>query len=171
LADEAERAAEEAARKGGSDASRWPAVPLAVRTWALERPHEWGLLFGSPVPGYHAPEETVEPYVRLASAFVRPVAEAYRGDRLLGRPPAIDAATPPDAAGDAALGAALAPVREALLADAPTSIVVQVLQAWCALIGSISLELFGHWRNTVLDPELFFTRSVATWGHELGLAM
>ena len=169
LADEAERAGDAAAGRPMTDADRWAAVPLAVRTWALARPHEWGLLFGSPVPGYRAPEETVVPYGRLATAFVRPVAEAYRGGRLHQPPnttvtPTVVAATP------TALDAALAPVREALFADAPSSMVVLVLQVWCSLIGSISLELFGHWRNTVLDPGLFFGQIVTVWGQELGLA-
>lgn len=29
----------------------------AVRTWALREPARYALLFGSPVPGYHAPAE------------------------------------------------------------------------------------------------------------------
>src|SRR5580698_1899335 len=79
LADQAEAAAEEAARAPGtSDGVRWAAVPVAMRQWALARPHEWGLIFGSPVPGYQAPEETTVPYARLAAALVRPVAEAQR---------------------------------------------------------------------------------------------
>jgi AcrR family transcriptional regulator len=162
LADEAERAADDVARPLATDGARWAAVPVAMRSWALARPHEWGLLFGSPVPGYRAPEETVVPYARLAGAFVRPVAEARRAGRLREQPTAGGGPT-------TALDAALAPVRDALLADAPSSTVLRVLQVWCALIGSISLELFGHWRNTVLDPGLFFDRIVAGWGEELGL--
>src|ERR1700760_2326257 len=37
---------------GGADAERWMAVPRAIRRWALEHPHQWGLIFGTPVPGY-----------------------------------------------------------------------------------------------------------------------
>ena len=44
----------------------------ALRLWALERPHEWGLVFGTPVPGYEAPFDTVVPYARVAAALVRP---------------------------------------------------------------------------------------------------
>jgi AcrR family transcriptional regulator len=162
LADEAEQAADDATRHSATDGARWAAVPLTMRRWALARPHEWGLLFGSPVPDYRAPEETVVPYARLATALVRPVAEAYRAGRLR---------VPPIATGGTAtaLDAALAPVREALLADAPSSLVLRVLQVWCALTGSISLELFGHWRNTVLDTELFFEQIVSGWGEGLGL--
>ncbi len=52
------------------------------------------------------------------------------------------------------------PVRDVLMSDAPTSIVLRALQAWSTIIGAISLELFGHWRNAVLDPQLFFTETI-----------
>jgi AcrR family transcriptional regulator len=162
LADQAEEAADLAAAvPGASDGDRWIAVPLAMREWAQARPHEWGLIFGSPVPGYQAPEETVMPYGRMATALARPVADALRAGRL--RPSAAEAASPES------LGAALAPVREGLLPEAPLTTIERVVQAWCTLIGCISLELFGHWRNTVLDPALFFRQTVARLGDEIGL--
>src|SRR2546429_434513 len=40
-------------------AGRWFAVARALRAWALERPHEYALIYGSPVPGYAAPADTV----------------------------------------------------------------------------------------------------------------
>ncbi len=165
LADEAEQAAEHPAEH---DAERWMAVPCAMRAWALARPHEWGLIFGSPVPGYRAPEETIIPYTRLAAALVRPVAEAYRSGRLMMQE---SAGQPPFSATvrTSALEAALAPVHDVLLPDAPTSIVLRALQAWSTIIGAISLELFGHWRNAVLDPQLFFTETITALGDQLGL--
>jgi AcrR family transcriptional regulator len=165
LADEAESAADVAARApGSSDGARWVAVPSIMRAWALARPHEWGLIFGSPVPGYRAPEETVVPYTRLATALVRPVAEAHRAGRLR-----VDADATARTESPEAMGAALAPVADLLLPDAPTSTVERVLQAWCTLIGSISLELFGHWRHAVLDPEVFFVQTIRWLGGQIGL--
>jgi AcrR family transcriptional regulator len=161
LADEAERAADGAQRSGRPEGERWGAVPRAMRAWALARPHEWGLLFGSPVPGYRAPEETVVPYARLAAALVRPVIEAQRSGRLAlsawnGQP-------------SVAMAAALAPVHEVLFPEGAVATVLGTLQAWATLIGAISLELFGHWRNTVLDPELFFEATVAETARSVGL--
>ncbi len=170
LADEAEREAARAAARAeagaAGDAERWMAVPCAMRAWALARPHEWGLIFGSPVPGYRAPEETIAPYVRLVAALVAPIAEAYRSGRLR-----IEASAPASAhsAHAAALDAALAPVHDVLLGDAPTSVAVRAVQAWSTIVGVISLELFGHWRNAVLDPELFFTETIASLGDQMGL--
>ena len=88
LATEAERAADQAEAaadpKAGSagDAERWLAVPRTLRGWALEHPHQWGLIFGTPVPGYEAPEDTVEPYARVAAALVRPLVAAEEAGRL-----------------------------------------------------------------------------------------
>jgi AcrR family transcriptional regulator len=156
LAEAAEAAAEGAHQVEGSDAQRWQAVPRALRAWALSHPHEWGLVFGSPVPGYQAPEDTVAPYARIATALLRPVVEASHAGRLRSPEPSRHL---PDALRDA-----VAPVREALLPDLEAETVIAALEAWTTMIGAISLEVFGHWRNTVLDPGLFFeavTRDVA----------
>ena len=161
LAEEAERAADEAAGgSGGSDRERWSAVPRSLRTWALEHPHEWGLIFGTPVPGYEAPEDTVEPYARVAAAMVRPVVEAAAAGRLREVPRT-------GASGE--LRAALAPVAEALLPGLPSGTVLLAIAAWTTIVGDISLELFGHWRNTILDTAEFFEAIVANLADTLGL--
>jgi len=159
LADEVELAADVAQAGAETEGAQWSAAPLAMRSWALARPHEWGLIFGSPVPGYRAPQETIVPYTRLVAALLRPVVMAHRAGRLTAEP---DNAS-------AAMAAAVAPVHDALMPDAPTVIVLRTLQAWSTIIGVISLELFGHWRRAVLDPALFFAETVSALGDQLGL--
>src|SRR5215218_3368694 len=44
---------------------RWLATCRAVRSWALANPHEYALIYGSPVPGYRAPEDTIPPATRI----------------------------------------------------------------------------------------------------------
>ena len=39
--------------------ARWTAACHAVRDWAKAHPHEYALIYGSPVPGYQAPQETI----------------------------------------------------------------------------------------------------------------
>ena len=172
LATEAEWAAEAAAAaRNGSDAERFVAVPRAMRRWALAHPHEWALIFGTPVPGYEAPEDTVEPYARVAAALLRPLGEAHAAGRLRGR----------DGDGDgdgdsgegrpvsAVLRDAVAPVADELLPGVAVGIVVRAVGAWTAVVGAISLEVFGHWRNTILDPEQFFDATVRDAADALGL--
>jgi AcrR family transcriptional regulator len=150
-----------AAADAGADAARWMAVPRALRLWALAHPHQWGLIFGTPVPGYQAPEATVEPYVRVASALVRPLVAAKESGRLhvdRDERPASDE-----------LRAAVAPVSDGLLPGMPVDTVVLALEAWTTLVGAISLEVFGHWRKTVLDPGLFFEAAMRQVAASLGL--
>jgi AcrR family transcriptional regulator len=170
LAAEAERAAARAATaampqpeaSGSGDVERFLVVPRAIRRWALAHPHEWGLIFGTPVPGYEAPEDTVEPYARIAAAMVRPVVEAKVAGRLgadLHRSAVSDE-----------LREAVAPVAEGLFPDLPTVNVVLAVQAWTTLVGVVSLEVFGHWRNTILEPEEFFEATIRDLAATVGLS-
>ncbi len=163
LADCAEQASATASERERSAVDSWPAVPRAMRAWAGGHPHEWGLIFGSPVPGYEAPPATIVPYARLATALVGPVVEARRGGHLHIAPPA----TPGE---PEALGSSLQPVADSLLLDLPTAVVARVLQAWATIVGVISLEVFGHWRSTVLEPAVLFDEIVANLAGDLGLA-
>jgi AcrR family transcriptional regulator len=164
LATEAERAADQAthaAADHAGDAERWLAVPRALRLWALERPHLWGLIFGTPVPGYHAPEDTVEPYARVAEALVRPLVAAQEAGRLRSE----DRARPVSDE----LRAAVAPVSEGLLPGMPIEKVVLALSAWTTIVGTISLEVFGHWRKTVWEPGLLFEATIRQVADSIGL--
>jgi AcrR family transcriptional regulator len=162
LAVEAELAAERAPQAHETDSERWIETPRAIRRWALERPHEWGLIFGTPVPGYEAPQDTVEPYARVAAALARPVVEAKAAGRL--HPDATSGA-PSDE-----LRRAVAPVAEGLELDMPVQMVARFVQAWATLVGIVSLEVFGHWRNTIHDPEGFFEATMHDVARGFGLS-
>src|SRR6516164_9808827 len=56
----------DAAWPAGDYHGRWLAGCQAVRDWALAHPHEYALVYGSPVPGYEAPDQTIEPASRVA---------------------------------------------------------------------------------------------------------
>src|SRR5688500_17749340 len=45
---------------------RWLAVGRGVRAWALAHLAEYALIYGTPVPGYAAPSDTVGPATRPA---------------------------------------------------------------------------------------------------------
>jgi AcrR family transcriptional regulator len=160
LAEEAERAADTTRGSRKSDTERWLAVPRSLRAWALDHPHEWGLIFGTPVPGYEAPEDTVEPYARVAAAMVRPVVEAAAAGRLQ---------KVPRAEASAELRDAVAPVAEGLFSGMPLDTVLLAIGAWTTIVGDISLEVFGHWRNTILDPGEFFEAIIRNLADTLGL--
>lgn len=51
-------------------AARLYTAMLAYRSWALENPTDFLLIYGNPVPGYHAPlDETAEPAQRTFAVF------------------------------------------------------------------------------------------------------
>lgn len=63
LAYAAEHAHDAAA--GAPVLERWVAICHGVRDWAVAHPHEYALVYGSPVPGYTAPEDTAAPAWRV----------------------------------------------------------------------------------------------------------
>src|SRR5256714_2079201 len=73
-------------------AGRWFAVARALRAWALERPHEYALIYGSPVPGYAAPTDTVGPAPRPGLVLGGIMADArHPTTRAVPLPPPLPA--------------------------------------------------------------------------------
>ena len=91
-------AAETAAAATGTagPSSGWRAVCHAIRDWARQNPHEYALIYGSPVPGYQAPRDTVAPAARVPLVLGQLVRDSW----------AIQAASPAGGAGRASAGAA-----------------------------------------------------------------
>ena len=133
--------------------ARWLAIWRAVRRWAVAHPHDYALLYGSPIPGYRAPDATIVPVTRLTSTFVRLLRLVVAAG---GRPVAsveVDAGT----------RASIASARE-FFADAA---VVRGLMAWTGLFGALSFELFGHYVHVVDDYGTFFDHLVRQWQADL----
>lgn len=63
VGDRAERARAEAVEN--DHRGQWRAVCDSVRGWAVTYPQEFALIYGSPVPGYQAPADTVAPGGRV----------------------------------------------------------------------------------------------------------
>ncbi|TDC69314.1 TetR/AcrR family transcriptional regulator [Actinomadura sp. GC306] len=143
-------------------AGRWLAVCRAVREWALAHPHEYALLYGSPVPGYKAPDATVSAAARDTVVFARIVSEAHAAGAL---DPAGPLPPPPSS-----IAADLARVRAAVDLSAPDDVTVRALTAWAALYGTVSFELFGQFANTVEDDRAaYFDHTMTLLGRLVGL--
>jgi len=158
-------AAEEraAATVGLAPRRRWVEVALSVRAWAIAHPHDYALLYGTPVPGYRAPEATVVPGVRVSLALVSVVADAAAAGRLVPRPPlALSAALRADVAALRGLVAGFEQVDEAT--------VVRALAAWSQLFGLVSFELFGQTRGAVTAHEDLLVATAAVQADAIGLA-
>src|SRR4051794_38580916 len=57
-------------RSAQGPAATWLEVARAVRAWALENRYSFELIYGTPVRGYQAPEDTVLPAVRIWGVIV-----------------------------------------------------------------------------------------------------
>ncbi|WP_412079081.1 TetR/AcrR family transcriptional regulator [Streptomyces xanthophaeus] len=153
----AEQADARALAAGAQPRARWIAVCEAVRDWALEHPHEYALIYGSPVPGYSAPMDTVGPASRVGNAFIAVLRAAYEG-RGLALPP---------------LPAALRPEAVRMTADfaegLPPEVTAALVAAWAQLVGLVSFELFGQFDRVVEDRPAFFTHAAGQLAHAVGL--
>ena len=56
---------------------RWTDTCAAMRAWAVAEPHRWALIYGSTIPGYAAPRDTIEPAGRVVRALAGPVLDAH----------------------------------------------------------------------------------------------
>jgi AcrR family transcriptional regulator len=134
--------------------ARWTAVGTALRDWALSHPHEYSLLYGSPVPDYEAPaESTNEPGTRVQALLVRLLADATRTGRTSNAAATISTRTPQLAT--RAAGPLLEdPFFEGAGLTAET--LMAGLTAWTLLLGAVSSEVFHQLGDTITDPDAYF---------------
>lgn len=144
------------------DLHRWVATAGAIRGWALEHPHEYLLLYGSPVPGYAAPTDTVVPGTRVTFALVGIVRDATAAGRLAD-----------EVTGDAEIDTALAGDLDRLAGlvdlDTPRDTVIAFLAAWTQLFGLIGFELTNQTRGVVEHHAALFDTTARMGGERIGL--
>lgn len=115
----------------------------ALRGWALEDPQRYLLIYGTPVPGYHAPED------------IAGIASEIMGI-LLGACTALACDDPA-----APFATHLADHRHWTAGhSAPAAALHQALNFWTRLHGVLSLELAGHFTGMGFDPALLFAAEV-----------
>ena len=139
--------------------ARWLGVCRAVRAWALAHPHEYALLYGSPVPGYQAPKDTVPAASRVGVVLGRILGEAAHAGLL------------PDASGERDPGLVSDDAVAVLGGEHPAlddAVRMRGLLAWSAIFGTISFELFGHFVGSVEDGDRYFDRVMTDLAHLIG---
>jgi AcrR family transcriptional regulator len=139
-------------------AGRWLAVARALRAWALARPHEYALIYGSPVPGYAAPADTVGPATRPVVVLGRILADA--------RLPAGTGTTPLPPA----LAAELRRIAEVVAAGVDEQVMARGLIAVTELFGALSFELFGRLNNAIDERDAWFDHQLRAMVDWLGLS-
>ncbi|HEX5333816.1 MAG TPA: TetR/AcrR family transcriptional regulator [Cellulomonas sp.] len=161
----AESAAAHARAGGSSPAQTWLAVARGVRAWALANPHSFELIYGTPVPGYQAPQDTVAAAVRIWAVIVSIMLEGFDDGSL--------APTGPDFDPDGLVTAeALAFAGMGAPQDVPTEsarAVVRSFTLFASLIGGLTAELYGHLHRVADDFPGVFDAMIATAAAGVGL--
>jgi AcrR family transcriptional regulator len=126
---------------------RFRAVALAAFHWARDEPAQYGLIFGTPVPGYAAPTDTIAPATRYSAVLIGVLADGLAA----GRRPLVEPAVSDIVLAD------LAGLRDRTGIDVEPRALVIGFHAWTSILGTISLLLFGHFHNVIEHDEAFFT--------------
>ncbi len=126
-------AAEKAVDFEGSTLDRWLAFGHGIRDWALAHPADYALIYGSPVPDYKAPQDTVGPAARTTDVIIKLLTEIK--PVRTGKEPPVPAILHEELA--------------KLGVSAPDHHLLKGITAWIQLFGLINFELFGRLNNLI----------------------
>lgn len=140
-------------------AGRFRAICHAVRGWATTNPHEYALIYGSPVAGYEAPADTIDPAMRAARVLIRLAADIGASERLLRTPTALRPS----------LIEQLAAANEFAGVDADHDVLALAVGLWAQLFGLVSFEVFGTFRNAFDPADALFDHQVELGVRALGV--
>jgi AcrR family transcriptional regulator len=130
---------------------RFLLVARAIRAWALANPHDYALVYGSPVPGYRAPQDTIPAAQRVSLVPLAIVVDGvHSGEIDTTRSLAVPRAVHAD----------LASIRDQVAPGVPDEVLGRVLLVWTQLFGALSFELFGHLHRVIYDYDAFFDHQV-----------
>lgn len=161
----AEQAAADARTADLDPADTWLAVARAIRRWAVDNEHTYALVYGTPVPGYQAPEVTVPAATRLWAVIVEILRAAHDAGTLVTPGPEFptDGVLAEATYTFAGLPSSGHGARESGL------LVGRSFTLFSSVIGAITAELFGHLHGAVLDTSAIFDATVVTAAAGVGL--
>lgn len=146
---------------------RWLASARAIRGWALATPAEYALLFGSPVPGYAAPQDTATAAARTALVLIGILADGYNAGALTSGTEQASRRRAGQLAD--AVRADLARVRDDIAPGLPEELLLRGMTGWIQLFGTVSFELFGQFNNVIDAREQFFDQQMSAMADLMGL--
>jgi AcrR family transcriptional regulator len=163
---EAVAAADASVADRASLRSRWLAATCAVRLWALANPAEYALIYGSPVPGYAAPADTIIAAARTPAVLAGILADGYDSGALSATGPLAVAAS---ARLTGPIRTELAGARDDLAPQLPAELFLAGLTTWVQVFGLVSFELFGQFNNVIEARDDFFGAQMEMLADLLGL--
>jgi AcrR family transcriptional regulator len=141
-------------------AGRHAAICHGVRDWALEHPHEYGLIYGTPVPGYAAPQTTVGPASRVVTLLVTILVDGVGAGVI--RPQPGDWLNPVAAA-------EIAELARGINVDLSPTVLARGMIAWTELFGAVSFEIFGRLNGMIFDRQAWFDHQILAMARLVGV--
>jgi AcrR family transcriptional regulator len=138
------------------------ALCLAYREWAIAHPTVFQLIYGNPIPGYHAPEELTiplarRPFLGLFRWFIR----AHQAGELVI--PAEYQVVPP------AMVEGIAAWKRLSGIEMPDALLGLLMSGWARIHGAVLLELFGHLEPLVGSGGSFYRYELEAFAERLEL--
>ena len=150
----------ESVARPGTPLAQWRATCAALRTFARTQPHRFSLIYGTPIAGYQAPEDTIDPAARVVRALAAPVVAAHAAGALPD--------TEPDSPAEP-LRSQLAVLNTAIGAQLPPRRAAHLAGAIAQLLGLLTLELGGHFVGTFEPADALYEDAVTHLADTLAL--
>jgi AcrR family transcriptional regulator len=142
--------------------NRLMTVLLAYRTWALAHPTDFQLIYGNPIPGFHAPPEITVPAVQRGFVVVITIlvealqaGKAHPSPEYLNVPPTVERTF-------------LDIIEKDGYPITPQMLYLGIT-CWTRIHGMIMLELFHHLGPTVGDTDAFYCAEIERTVKAMGL--
>jgi AcrR family transcriptional regulator len=135
-------------------ASRFSALGIAYRDWAVTYPQRYQLIFGTPIPNYDAPEDTTTP---AAAWALLPLIETVQAIYNEGSLQAERLAKP-----SAKLKSMLEKWKQFAGSVAEAEVLYVAYVVWSRVHGLVMLELGGQLPSFFTDPGEIFRREIST---------
>jgi AcrR family transcriptional regulator len=152
----------------------WPADDLTgqmyavcreFRRWSIAHPAEFGLMFGSPLPGLGNDQDEPDAAKHTSAMRFAAVFGALFTQVWLNSPfpvPATDEIAPE-------LCHQLQAYLNEIGVPLPIGAVQQFLSCWIRLYGMVAMEVFGHLHFALTDPEPMFEAELHAMARQLGM--
>lgn len=141
---DAYRSIADTVRAAYDDGADLAGLAHVIRDWARGDPQRYFLIYGTPVPGYHAPDDTTAISFEVMAVLIEACGALGEGG--------------PETPFDAHLEGHRAWAHGH---PAPPAVLHRALSFWTRLHGVLSLELAGHFAGMRFDPDPLLDEEIA----------
>ena len=149
------------------------AIVMGYRHWAISHRADFELLYGNPIPKYHAPREITVPavirgFVVIITAVqaVLDAGEVNIPDYLLDLPTVVEQTY----FGIISNSHETTQEQRNLMGEISMEAMILGIQGWSQMHGLIMLELFEHLQPVVGDTEIYYQHQIKNMFRSMGIS-